>query len=206
MAEENPGSIQFHSIKSNGFRVVHGDGVWGGTTPRGYISMSFFSERHPIPGELIHKTKPNGTLDREIGQEAREGIIREVEVEVVVDLETAKSLIPWLQGHITALENIRTQYDWRQLAHSTVISALPDTPYTLLRPIPVHLEPGEDGGWTASFDEANIGMPGGDPEDARQMLADDIVETFALFLAEEETLGPGPKRQLAVLKQYLQVR
>ena len=87
----------------------------------------------------------------------------------------------------------------------STISALPDAPYTLLRPIPVRLEPGEDGGWVARFEEANIGMSGGDPEDARQMLAEDIVETFALFLAEEATLGPGPQRQLAVLKQYLQV-
>lgn len=87
----------------------------------------------------------------------------------------------------------------------STIAALPDAPYTLLRPIPVRLEPGEDGGWMARFEEANIGMSGGDPEDARQMLAEDIVETFALFLAEEATLGPGPQRQLAVLKQYLQV-
>lgn len=80
----------------------------------------------------------------------------------------------------------------------------PDARYSLLQPIPVRLEPDEDGEWVASFEEANINMSGSDPEDARQALADDIVEAFALFLAEEETLGPGPEKQLAVLRQYLQ--
>ena len=83
------------------------------------------------------------------------------------------------------------------------IAALPDTAYRLLQPIPVRLEHGEDGEWIACFGEANISMPGSNPEDAQQALADDIVEAFALFLAEEETLGPGPKEQLAVLRQYI---
>ena len=90
-------------------------------------------------------------------------------------------------------------------SHHTSIPALPDTPYTLLCPIPVQLEPAEDGGWIACFEEANISMPGSDQEDALQMLAEDIVATFALFLAGEATLGPGPQHQLAALKRYLQV-
>ena len=84
------------------------------------------------------------------------------------------------------------------------ISALPDAGYTLLQPIPVRLERGEEGEWIACFEEANISMSGTEPEEARQALADDIVDTFALFLTEEETLGPEPTRQLAVLKQYIQ--
>ena len=108
MAEAAPSSIDFHYIKSNSFRVVHGDGVWGGTTPRGYIAMSFFSERSPIPTKLTHEVSPSG-LGEETDRESREGIIREVEVEVLVDLDTAKSLIPWLEGHIRALEQLQTQ-------------------------------------------------------------------------------------------------
>ncbi len=86
------------------------------------------------------------------------------------------------------------------------IVALPNTAYRLLQPIPVRLEHGEDGEWTASFDAANIGMSGSSPEDAQQALAEDIVGAFTLFLAEEETLGPGPKEQLAVLRQYIQAK
>ena len=108
MVEENPpASVEFHYIKSNSFRVVHADGVWGGTTPRGYIAMSLFSERAPIPRKLIHEIMPDGILGQETGRESRDGIIREVEVEVKVDLEMAKSLIQWLQGHVDFLEERR---------------------------------------------------------------------------------------------------
>ena len=105
MAKENPpGTVDFHYIKSNGFRAVHADGVWGGATPRGYITMSFYSERHPIPRRLTHKIKPDETLGSEVDRDSREGFIREVEVEVMVDLAMAKALIPWLKEKISVLE------------------------------------------------------------------------------------------------------
>ena len=105
MSEEFPSSFEFHYLKSNSFRVVHCDGVWGGTTPRGYITMSFYSERAPIPRRIIHEFKPEGILGQETGRDSREGIIREVEVEVMMDLAVAKSLIPWLEEKIQALES-----------------------------------------------------------------------------------------------------
>ena len=101
--------IEFHYIKSNSFRTVHCDGVWGGTTPRGYITMSFYSERAPIPNRLIHSVAADGRVGKEISEKriSREGIIREVEVEVIMDLAMAKSTAEWLQGHIKFLENQR---------------------------------------------------------------------------------------------------
>ena len=108
MAEESPlKSIEFHYIKSNGFRVIHADGVWGGPTPRGYLTMAFYSERHPIPLKLTHEIKPEGTLGDPIDRDTKEGIVREVEVEVMLDLDMAKSLLPWLEEKIEALEKLR---------------------------------------------------------------------------------------------------
>lgn len=108
MAQENlPEKFDFHYIKSNGFRVVHADGVWGGPNLRGYITMSFFSERHPIPRRLTHEVKSDGTFGQEIGREIRGGTIREVEVEVMVDLSMAKSLNSWLAEKIKILEDRR---------------------------------------------------------------------------------------------------
>ena len=102
--EEIPTSIDFHYIKSHSFRVVHGDGVWGGATPRGYIAMSFFSERSPIPKKLTHDISPQGTLGEETDRKVKSGVVREVEVEVIVDLTTAKSMISWLETHISTIE------------------------------------------------------------------------------------------------------
>ena len=108
MAEESPPtSIDFHYIKSNSFRVVHADGVWGGPTPRGYLTMAFYSERHPIPQKLTHELKPEGTLGDPIVRETKQGVVREVEVEVVLDLEMAKGMFEWLKEKIEALDNLR---------------------------------------------------------------------------------------------------
>ena len=105
MAEDSPDNVAFHYIKTNSFQVVHADGVWGGPTPRGYISMSFYSERHPIPQKIVHQITPQDTLGKEIDRDAKDGIVREVGVEVLIDLPMAKSLVPWLKEKIASLEN-----------------------------------------------------------------------------------------------------
>ena len=110
MAEENSQKdVEFHYIKSNTFRVVHADGVWGGPTPRGYITMAFYSERAPIPKRLVHEITSEGTLGRETSRDARAGIVREVDVEVMMDLDLAKGLLRWLEEKVTVLEKGNSQ-------------------------------------------------------------------------------------------------
>ena len=98
-------NIDLHYIKANGFRVVHADGVWGGPTPRGYITMSFFSERAPIPRTISFELESQGTLGEETSRDTKGGLIREVDVEVVVDLRMAKSLVGWLNEKVQNLED-----------------------------------------------------------------------------------------------------
>ena len=104
-----PKEVTFHYIKSAGFRVVHADGVWGGATPRGYVAMNFFSERAPIPKSLTHEIMKDGNLGEEKQQSSRDGFVREVEVEVLIDLAMARSLIPWLQEKINFFEQLNKQ-------------------------------------------------------------------------------------------------
>ena len=52
--EQPPKTIRYHYIKSNSFRIVHADGVYGGSTPKGYLHLDFFSERFPIPQLVEH--------------------------------------------------------------------------------------------------------------------------------------------------------
>ncbi len=122
-----------------------------------------------------------------------------------ITLRTPKLDKPTLSGFSLDSEK-GARREQEESGDDAFIAASPDSAYRLLRPIPVRLEHGEDGEWIACFSEANISMPGSSPKDARQALADDIVEAFALFLAEEETLGPGPQKQLTVLRQYIQPR
>ncbi len=100
-----PSKIRFHYIKSNLFRVVHADGVWGGITPTGGIQIAFFSERVPIPQQVEFQLSPDGRVGEEIpeGKVAREGIVREVEVDVVINLGTARLIRDWLDDKIVQL-------------------------------------------------------------------------------------------------------
>ena len=101
-----PSQIRFHYIKSNHYRVIHVDGAFGGISTRGLIHVDLFSERNAIPQTMSHQVHPDGRIGEEIAGETvrKEGVVREVEVGATMDLETAKSLIEWLQQKVDALE------------------------------------------------------------------------------------------------------
>lgn len=106
---ELPKKIKFHLIKSNLFRVVHADGAWGGLTPRGLLEVNFYSERTPIPREItlaINAEPPH--IGGELMEErvTRDGILREVEVGVMMDLAAATSFRDWLDKHVKEMERI----------------------------------------------------------------------------------------------------
>ena len=67
------------------------------------------------------------------------------------------------------------------------------------------MEKCEDGTWVANFDEAGIGMPGDDPIDAKDALAENIAYAMEVFLSEEEKLSLNLARELAVLRRYIRV-
>lgn len=101
-ADEPPKSIRLNYIKSQFFRVVHTDGAIGGITPHLEIHMDCWSQRGAIPQETVHEVLLDGTLGKEIRPErkTREGIVREVEVGLVFNVEVAKELIKWLQNKV----------------------------------------------------------------------------------------------------------
>ena len=109
MAEDGPQKVKFEYIKSNSFRVIHADGAYGGLTPRLGIFLSFYSERPPIPKVIVHEVGPDGTLGDELKLErqTREGIIREAEIGITLDVEVARTLVAWLQEKINNVEEIR---------------------------------------------------------------------------------------------------
>lgn len=105
-SDERPEKVRFHYVKSNYFRTIHADGVFGGATPRGDIAASFFNERRPLPDQTAQKLSPEGQLGEEIMDERieRDGILRELEVNVVIDLAFAKTLVKWLNDKIAFVE------------------------------------------------------------------------------------------------------
>lgn len=101
-----PKEVKIDYIKSNHFRVVHGDGVFGGVSPHGKVFLTFWSARPSIPQTIIHAVNQDGSLGDEI-REARVGrdaMIREAEVAVLMDVDVAKSFIKLLQERVKIIE------------------------------------------------------------------------------------------------------
>lgn len=97
------GRIRFDFIKSNFFRVIHVEGIFGGNSPRGLINMAVFNERWPIPKQITHEYT-EGRSGKEIERVARDAIVREVEAQLVMNVQTAKSICKWLQDKINNIE------------------------------------------------------------------------------------------------------
>jgi hypothetical protein len=103
--EKVPKEIRFDFIKSNFFRVVRADGAFGGLAPNGVIHMAIYSERQPIPKSVVHSLDDGllGPEDRS-RREGRKSIVREVEVDVALDINQALVLRNWLDDKIVQYE------------------------------------------------------------------------------------------------------
>ena len=101
-----PKTVRFHYIKGPAFHTLHVDGVIGGITPRGEIHLAFYVERMPIPTQTEHTIKADGSLGEEIRdlRVARQGIIRELPVDIMLNAEAAERLHDWLGRHVEMLK------------------------------------------------------------------------------------------------------
>jgi hypothetical protein len=99
--------LRFDYIKSGQFRVVHVDGAHGGLTPKGQgIQIAFYNERFAIPRSEVYPLS-DGKLDENPKDvEKRDAIVREVEVEVLMDVDVARSLHRWLGEKIASAESL----------------------------------------------------------------------------------------------------
>lgn len=105
---KTPTRISFQYIKSNFFRVIHADGIHGGLSSDLDIHMAVYSERRPIPQEVVHVITGEGELGEEdlTARKTRSGMIREVDADIVVDLNTARAVVRWLQDKIDEADRI----------------------------------------------------------------------------------------------------
>ena len=104
-------NIRFHFKKSNLFRVVHADGAWGGLTPELDVFFTLYNSRPPIPEILVHPVQEDGTLGPDIPalNVSKDGIVREVEVGIIMKPQHVQALIDFLKGRLEQLEKIQAQ-------------------------------------------------------------------------------------------------
>lgn len=76
-------------------------------------------------------------------------------------------------------------------------------PYRVRRAIPIVVRP-SSGCLVASFVDANISSSGDNPQEAYENVKELILDVFdRLSSLPAEKLGPGPARQLAVLREFV---
>ena len=100
-----PERVKVHFIKDSSYRAYYADGVWGGPTPKGMVSMSIYSERMPIPKKILyrfvdseeHGTKIGVQLGKAEEIKSKEDIIRQVHCELIMNPEVAESIGNWLK-------------------------------------------------------------------------------------------------------------
>ena len=97
---QRPTEITFEFAHSPFFRAIHSNGAWGGITPRGELSVTFYSERLSLPRTIVHEVTPAGVVGDEITRDHTKSIRRECEVEVLMNMESAISLHSWLGSKV----------------------------------------------------------------------------------------------------------
>ena len=84
------------------------------------------------------------------------------------------------------------------------IESLAPDPYRLVKPIPVVVEPVDEGEFTATFYDASIAAAGETRDEAVDGVRDLIASTYEMLLEHDpKRLGPLPHRQLAVLREFI---
>jgi len=79
-----------------------------GTTKKEFtFKYHLFCERHPIPKNIKHKIKADGTLSDEISTEIGGDVARIIQSSVIMDEGTAIAIRDWLNDRIKFLESLR---------------------------------------------------------------------------------------------------
>ena len=96
-------SIKFHYLKSPFFRTVHVDGMIGGLTPQGFLHVAVYNERPALPQISVHEVMSDGTLSAG-EQEGKDGIVREMDCDLVMTRGVATALRDWLNVQIDGMD------------------------------------------------------------------------------------------------------
>lgn len=97
-----------HFVKSSCFRVVHASGVWYGGDSQKNLHLTFFNERTPIPRKMVVNLNEQGMVVGEevLKRESKEGVVREMEVDIVFSIPSALEFYRTLGENLKSLKAI----------------------------------------------------------------------------------------------------
>ena len=93
-------TITFHYLKAPDFRTLFAHGASVGGTTRGEVVLTPYIERVPIPTQTVHELSDvteeggvkRGKVGDQVSQVSRDGIIREMDVSVILPLAVAEEI------------------------------------------------------------------------------------------------------------------
>lgn len=101
-------AIEFDYIKGNRYRNIYVTGAFGGITPQGVIHMDLFSEYSKPPETMSFNVTPDGKF-KEAGRTGKQNIVRELEVGIILSVDTARSIAKWLEEKAKEIEQLRDE-------------------------------------------------------------------------------------------------
>jgi len=106
-----PPKFAIDYIKSGLFRASHVDGVIGTVTPAGKLHVICFSERGAVPRRQVFTMDPEGKLHGPLHDEtvSRGSVVREMDVDLIMDLPVAESIMSWLADRVAEMRAVRDQ-------------------------------------------------------------------------------------------------
>jgi hypothetical protein len=96
--------LKIKYLKAPDFKTTLATGVYGGITGNGLINANFFTDRTIIPKYQVIEVSEGGV---QIGLpvDERDGdLMREVQGGILMDIQTAKVIVAWLDSKIDEFE------------------------------------------------------------------------------------------------------
>ena len=111
-SEVPTGELPIYYVKSNYYRVIHVDGIYGGGSPTvGNIMMTVFNHKIPLPEKAVNDAQGKEIREKRV---VKYGLENELEASLVMDLNTGKVLHQWLGDTIKITEASVQQFQLKQ--------------------------------------------------------------------------------------------
>ena len=106
-----PSKIRYEYESDRELRQCYAHGVWGGVNPHGEVEMNFYVESDKLPDYSERDVMPDGTVGPEMIGESEQvkTIVRTIQSRVVLNYQTARAVIDWLEEKVRSLE-LETDY------------------------------------------------------------------------------------------------
>lgn len=118
-ADSDETKIGIHYQRSRHYRTINADGAQFGITPRGNLQFTLFTDQAPLPEYVLHDVTPEGKLGDPVEEVKKEGIVREVAVNVIMDINTATAFMEVFQQILEKAQRIRRKVQGKKTEPET---------------------------------------------------------------------------------------